>query len=123
MALIKHILIELQALFIGLGIIAVRQDAGPRNGQPEALEAHLGKEGDVLFIMMIQVNGFMAGIIVLIVACQHFQPAQRHREAVGTKRGHIHGGKALAACLPCTLALVGSGGTAPQKIFRKTAHT
>ena len=121
-ALIKHILIELQALFIGPGIVAVRQDAGPCDGQPEALETHLGKEGDILFIMVIQVNGFMAGIIVLVVALQHFQPTQRHREAVRAKRGHIHGGKALAACLPCALALVGSGGTAPQKIFGKTAH-
>ena len=98
--------------------------SGPAIEKPGELAAILNglSEGDVLFIMVIQVNGFMAGIIVLVVALQHFQPTQRHREAVRAKRGHIHGGKALAACLPCALALVGSGGTAPQKIFWKTAH-
>lgn len=73
--------------------------------------------------MVIQVNGLVAGVIVPVIAFQHFQPAQRHRKTVSAKRGHIHGGKALAARLPCAFALIGSGGTAPQKIFRETAHT
>lgn len=123
MAFIEHGIVEGKALFARLGIIAVWQDAGPCDGQPETPEAHLGKEGDILFVVVIQVNGLVAGVIVPVVAFQHFQPAQRHRKAVSAKRGHIHGGKALAARLPCAFALVGSGGTAPQKIFRETAHT
>ena len=102
--------------------MVTRQDAGPRNGQPEAFEAHLGKEGDILFIVVIQVDGLMAGVIVLLVTFQHFQLAPGHRHTVRPKGGHIHGGKALAARLPCALALIGGRCAAPQKTFRETAH-
>lgn len=48
MAFIEHGIVEGKALFARLGIIAVWQDAGPCDGQPETPEAHLGKEGDIL---------------------------------------------------------------------------
>ena len=122
MALVEHRIVEGKTFFAGLGVVAVRQDAGPRNGQPEALEAHLGKEGDILFVVVVQVDGLMAGVIVLCVAFQHFQLAPGHRHTVRPKGGHIHGGKALAARLPCALALIGGRCAAPQKTFRETAH-
>ena len=122
MALIKQVFVVLQAFFVGHSIIAVRQDAGPCDGQAVALEAHLRKEGDILFIMVVHIDGLMAGIIVLPVTFQHFQLTPRHRETVRPKGGHIHRSKTLAAVLPCALALIGGCCAAPQKILRKTAH-
>ena len=121
-ALIKELLIEAQALFVGLRIIAVGQDAGPGNGQAVAAEAHLGKELDVLLEVVVHVNGFVGGVEVLGIAVQHLQLAQRHGEAVGAKGHHVHAGQAAPALVVSALALVGGSGTAPQKVFREFAH-
>jgi len=123
MALVKNAVVEGQPRLVGLGVIAVGQDARPCNGQPEALEAHLCKQGDILFIMVIQVNGFVAGVEMRIVTIQHLHIARCHRETIRAEGGHIHRGKTLAVCLPCTLALVGGGSAAPQKALGKFAHT
>ena len=121
-ALIKELLIEAQALFVGLRVIAVGQDAGPGNGHAVAAEAHLGKELDVLLEVVVHVNGFVGGVEVLGIAVQHLQLAQRHGEAVGAKRHHVHTGQAAPALVVSALALVGGSGTAPQKVFREFAH-
>ena len=123
MALVKNAVIESQPSLVGLGVIAVGQDAGPCNGQPEALEAHLCKQGDILFIMMIQVNSLVARIEMRGIAVQHFHIARCHRKTVRTEGGHVHRCQTLAVCLPCTLALVGGGSAAPQKALGKFAHT
>lgn len=123
MALVKNAVVEGQPRLVGLGVIAVGQDARPCNGQPEALEAHLCKQGDILFIMVIQVNGFVAGVEMRIVTIQHLHIARCHRETIRAEGGHIHRGKTLAVCLPCTLALVGGGSAAPQKALGEFAHT
>ncbi len=44
-------------------------------------------------------------------------------KTVRAEGGHIHRSQTLAVCLPCTLALVGSGSAAPQKALGKFAHT
>jgi len=82
----------------------------------------LRKEGDILFVVMVHVDCFMAGIIMLVIAFQHLHHTTSHREAVFAKGDHIHSRKALAARLPCTLTLIRGGRAAPQEIFRKTAH-
>ena len=123
MALVKNAVVEGQSCLVGLSIVAVGQDAGPCNGQPEALEAHLCKQGDILFIMVIQVNGLVAGVEMCVIAAQHFHIARCHRKTVRAEGGHIHRSQTLAVCLPCTLALVGGGSAAPQKALGKFAHT
>ena len=123
MALVKNAVVEGQSCLVGLSVIAVGQDTRPRNGQPEALEAHLRKQGDVLFIMMIQVDGFVAGVEMRSIAIQHFHIARCHRETVRAEGGHIHRSQTLAVCLPCALALVGGGSAAPQKALGEFAHT
>ena len=123
MALVKNAVVEGKPRLVGPGVIAVGQDAGPRNGQPEALETHLRKQSDIFFIMVIQVNGLVAGVEMRVVAVQHFHIARCHRKTIRAKGGHIHRGKPLAVCLPCALALIGGGSTAPQKTFGKAAHT
>ena len=123
MALVKNAVVEGQPRLVGLGVVAVGQDAGPRNGQPEALEAHLCKQGDILFIMVIQVDGLVAGVEMRSIAVQHLHIARCHRKTVRTKGGHIHRSQTLAVCLPCALALVGGGSAAPQKALGEFAHT
>ena len=52
-----------------------------------------------------------------------FHIARCHRKTVRAEGGYIHRSQTLAVCLPCTLALVGSGSAAPQKALGKFAHT
>ena len=121
-ALVEEGIVEGEALLVGFSVVAVRQDAGPRDRQPVAPEAHLGEESDVLLEMVIHVDGFVGGVVVLRVAVQHLQLAEHHREAVLSEGDHVHIGRPAAALVVCALALVGGGGTAPQKVFRKSAH-
>ena len=112
-ALIEQRIVEGQPLFVGLCIVAVGQDAGPRDGQAVAPEAHLGEEGDVLLEVVVHVNGFVGWVVVLVIAFQHLQLAEHHREAVLAKGNDIHIGQPAPAFVVGTLALVGGGGTAP----------
>ena len=121
-ALVEEGIVEGEALLVGFGVVAVRQDAGPSDRQPIAPEAHLGEESDVLLEMVVHVDGFVGGVVVLRVAVQHLQLAEHHREAVLPEGDHVHIGRPAAALVVCALALVGGGGTAPQKVFRESAH-
>ena len=112
-ALIEQRIVEGQPLFVGLCIVAVGQDAGPRDGQAVAPEAHLSEEGDVLLEVVVHVDGFVRGVVVLVIACQHLPLAEHHREAVLAKGNDIHIGQPTPAFVVGTLALVGGGGTAP----------
>ena len=96
-ALIEQRIVEGQPLFVGLCIVAVGQDAGPRDGQAVAPEAHLGEEGDVLLEVVVHVDGFVRGVVVLVIACQHLQLAEHHREAVLAKGNDIHIGQPAPA--------------------------
>ena len=53
--LVKHGVIELQTLFIGCFIDAVRIDARPRDRHAEDAKAHFGKQRDIFFVVMIKV--------------------------------------------------------------------
>ena len=64
--------------------------------------------------MVIQVNGLVTGVEMRVIAAQHFHIARCHRKTVRAEGGYIHRSQTLAVCLPCTLALVGSG-SAPHK--------
>ena len=121
-ALVEEGVVERQTLFVRLGIVAIGQDAGPRDGQAVALEAHLGEEGDVLFEVVVHVDGLMRGVEVLVIAFQHLQLSEHHRKAVLAERHDIHIGQSASALVVSALALVGSGRAAPQKVLWKFAH-
>ena len=53
---VKEIVVELQPRLVRLRIVPVRIDAAPRNRRAEHLEPHLGKEGDILPIPMVEVD-------------------------------------------------------------------
>ena len=112
-ALVDHLLIELQALFVGGVVVAVGQDTGPCDREAIALEAHLREQLDVLFEVVVHVDGLMCWVLVLVVTLQHLYKAAADRHTVLAKGDDINGGQALAALLPAALALVRGGCTAP----------
>src|SRR5699024_10342708 len=78
---------------------------------------HLRKQGDIFFVVVVQVDGLVGRIGVLAVAGQHLFLTPRHRAAVRPKRHYIHAGQAPAILVIGPLALVGRSGAAPQKAF------
>ena len=118
-ALVEHRVIEGQAFLVGLLVVPVGEDAGPGDGHAEALESHLGHQGDVFLVMVVEVDSLMGGVDMVGVGGQHGHAAGGHRKPVLAGGDDIVGAKSLAALLPGALALVGGGGAAPKKVLRK----
>ena len=59
---VEEVVVELQALLVGLELVALGEDARPSDGGAEALEAHLGEELDVAVVAMIEVDGLVVGV-------------------------------------------------------------
>ena len=60
--LTENIMIKLYALSQGLFLSSGREKAGPFDAHAEHFEAHLAVEGNVLFIAVIKIHGFVAGV-------------------------------------------------------------
>ena len=118
LAAVKNAVVKFQALLVGLALHASGEDAGPVDGGAEGLEAHLSKEGDILFVVMIEINGLVAGVQTVGTDAG----GHPFRAGVGTVGTHIRHAGAFAVHIPCTLELIGSAGTAPQKIITENAH-
>ena len=117
MALVEQVVVELEARLVGGGLVAVGVDASPGDGGAEALEAHLGKEGDVLLIMVVEVDGFVVGVVFA------GQDAVGDTAGMGVVAGgdDIHDAQALAAFAVGAFQLVSGDRAAPQEIFAE-AH-
>ncbi len=61
--LVEHVVVELQPLFIRLGFVTLREDAGPGDRGAEAFEAHLGEQFDVFFVATVEVDGFVVRVV------------------------------------------------------------
>ena len=61
--LVKESVVKGQTLLVGLELVAIGKDARPGNGEAVALPAHLTKEGNVLFHVVIVVNCHVAGVV------------------------------------------------------------
>ena len=111
--LIEYAVIEGQSFFIGLFIIAVGEDPGPVDAHTEAFESHFRHQGNVLFVMMIEINTELGGIIVVRVRLIYMQIPFDRGESVFTVGNHVIGGKAFAAFIPAAFTLVRGGRAAP----------
>ena len=120
LALAEHVLVEVQASLVRLGLVAVGEDAGPRKAHAEGLKAHLGKEGDVLLVMVIEIDAGLRGIVIAVLEVEHLALAGDHRIALGAVRSHVHVGKAAAVHVVGALALVGSRRAAPQEVITES---
>ena len=106
---VEEVIVELQACLVGLRLVPVGENAGPGDGGAEALEAHLGQEGDVLFVAVVELDALMVGVIL---AGQHaFGDFTGH--AVAACGHDVSHADALAAFLPAAFQLMGSYGAAP----------
>ena len=126
MALIENSIVKGKALFVGGLLIAIGENAAPRNGHTVGGKAHLGKEGDVLFVVVVEVDALMVRVpdigqhgegcaLWQIVQIDHGnfaggtvliaigQVARLGGRAAGQ---HVIGGGAAAVCIPRTLQLV-----------------
>ena len=120
LTLAEHVLVEGQAGLVGLGLVTVGEDAGPRQAHTEGLKAHLGKEGDVLLVVVIEIDAGLRGIVIAVLEVEHLALAGDHRIALGAVRSHVHVGKAAAVHVVGALALVGSRCAAPQEVITES---
>ena len=139
MQLVEHIVVKLHTRCIGFLFQARGVQAAPVDGEPEGLEAHFTEEGDVLFVVVVEVDALVAGVVIALEAAEgaSLRGIQAEHEvrmdfAVGGLVSHLPGtflgapgadigrGRPLAACVPAALKLVGGSGTAPEKVFRKS---
>ena len=120
LALAEHVLVEGQAGLVGLGLVAVGEDAGPGQAHAEGLKAHLGKEGDVLLVVMVKIDAGLGGVVIAVLEVEHLALARDHRVALGAVRCHIHVGQAAAIHVVGALALVGSRRAAPQEVITES---
>ena len=116
LTLAEHVLVEGQAGLVGLSLVAVGEDAGPGQAHAEGLKAHLGKEGDVLLVVVIEIDAGLRGVVIAVLEVEHLAPAGDHRIALGAVRRHVHVGQAAAIHVVSALALVGSRRAAPQEV-------
>ncbi len=107
--LVKEVVVELEAGLVRLGVVAVREDARPRDACAEAFEAHLGEQRDVLFVVMVEVDG----VVVRVVLARQHAVRDFARHAVTARRHDVSDRDAFAAFLPAAFELMGSDCAAP----------
>ena len=120
LTLAEHVLVKCQAVLVGLGLVTVGEDAGPRQAHAEGLKAHLGEEGDVLLVVVVEIDAGLRGIVIAVLEVEHLALAGDHRIALGAMRRHVHVGQAAAIHVVGALALVGSRCAAPQEVFTES---
>jgi hypothetical protein len=104
--LVEHPVVERQPGLVRLGLVAVREDAAPRDREPEHREAHLGEQGDVLRVAVVEVDGFELEVV-------GGGPGGAGRpQPLGQ---HVLHGQPLAVLVVGALDLVGGDGTAPEE--------
>lgn len=110
--LVEDLVVELQALFVGLELVALGEDAGPSDGGAEALQPHLGEQLDVLAEVAVEVDSLV--VRVELVGVDGLGDPAGH--PVGARGEHVDHGGALAASVPAAFELVRGAGAAPQEI-------
>ena len=117
-AAVEHLVVEGQARLVGLFLHAGGEDARPVDGGAEHLEPHLGKQGNVLLVMVVEVDGVVAGVELV----RPDGPGDPFRLGMGAVGAVVRHALALAVHVPGALELVGGAGAAPQEIVTENAH-
>ena len=106
---VEHVVIETQSGFIGFGFVAVGENAAPRNGRTEALEAQFAEQGDVVLIGMEKVNPLM--IRVAFAGDNAVSNAAGFGDGPGGE--NVADGRAAPVGVPAALQLVRGDRAAP----------
>ena len=107
--LVEHVVVELQSLFIRLGFVTLREDAGPGDGGAEAFEAHLGEQFDVFFVAAVEIDRLVVGVI--FAGFDLVGDFTRH--AVRPAGQHVADAGAFAALIPAAFNLMRGNRAAP----------
>ena len=121
--LVDHRLVEVQARLVGLSLVAVGEDAAPAERGAEGLEPHLGKEGYVLLVVVIEVDGVARRKVMRRVIERKLQCSGHHRKAIGTRGNQVAIFDATASLLPAALRLGCRNRSAPKEPVRKRHGT
>ncbi len=68
---IKYGIIKGQPLLVGNFVVSIGKDTGPGNRHTIHFEAHIPKQFDILFVMMVKIAGMAFGIIYLVFGMRH----------------------------------------------------
>ncbi|MPM25921.1 hypothetical protein SDC9_72422 [bioreactor metagenome] len=128
--LVEDLVVEGEALLVRLGLQTGRVDPRPGDRHAEGGEPHLGEEGDVLLVPVVEVDApplgehaFQAAGVGRVQVCA----GDLEGEVVGAVAdlrlvtGEVGGRQALAALVVRSLDLVGGGGASPEEILGKCA--
>ena len=115
----EHVLVEGEPGLVGLLLVAVGEDPAPGDGEAKDLEAHLREEGYVLAVAVVEVDARLGRVVVPGLEVEHAPQAAAHVVALRPVRDDVDVGKAAAALVIASLALVGGGGPSPQEPFWK----
>ncbi len=110
-ALIKQIVIKLQACLVGLLFVTFGENTCPGNGGAEAFKAQFREQLDIFFVTVIEIDGFMIGVVF---ARQH-PVGNFARDAMCACGHHVCDAWALPALLPAAFKLMRRYRAAPQK--------
>ena len=111
--IVEQFIIKGQSRFVWLLFIPVGENTCPCNRCAQAAETHFGKQVDILAEMMIEIDGFVVGVVFA-----RYDVCRDLAQDIPCARGHhISGTDALAAFTIGAFDLMGGNGAAPQKVF------
>ena len=113
-AFVDHFLVVAQASLVRFGFVAVGKDACPCNRKTIALEAHFGKQRDILAETVVVLNRLMAGIKCALL--KHGRNALALSKLA--TRADIRNRNTLAVAVPSAFTLICGCRAAPQEILR-----
>ena len=106
---VEDAVVEGEAGLVGLGVIAVGEDAAPRDGHAEHGKAHLGEQRDVLLVVMVKVDTVMVGVEAVRVDVDR----NLARLLVAATQEVVVDRRTAAVNVPSALKLIGGRGAAP----------
>ena len=92
-----------------MGVVAVGEDAAPRDGHAEHGKAHLGEQRDVLLVVMVKVDTVMVGVEAVRVDVDR----NLARLLVAATQEVVVDRRTAAVNVPSALKLIGGRGAAP----------
>ena len=106
---VEDAVVEGEAGLVGLGVVAVGEDAAPRDGHAEHVEAHLGEQRDILLVVMVEVDTVMIGVEAVGVDVDR----NLARLLVAATQEVVVDRRTAAVNVPSALKLIGGRGAAP----------
>ena len=83
---VQNIGIKFQTCFVGSLFQTGGEDTAPADGEPVDVEAHTGHQCNILLVMVVEVHGFVTGIIFVLVQMW----LRTFREAFGVEKAAFY---------------------------------